>query len=99
MSAWPAKVIEWPDIRWAMEVTAHEWTHHYLSLYPLGWEYVNNQETRTINETTASIVGGMCGAIAGAKAFPVEWIDKLEEVNDLHLEDYADKLTRVVSST
>jgi hypothetical protein len=61
MSAWPAMVIEWPDIRWAMEVTAHEWTHHYLSLYPLGWEYVHNQETRTINETTASIVGDEVG--------------------------------------
>ena len=50
-------------------------------------------------DTTASIVGGMCGAITGVNAFPVEWIDKLEEVNGLHLEDYAEKLTRVVSST
>ena len=50
-------------------------------------------------DTTASIVGGMCGAIAGVEAFPVEWIEKLEDVNDLHLEDYADKLTSLVSST
>jgi ADP-ribosylglycohydrolase len=49
-------------------------------------------------DTTASIVGGMCGAIAGIDAFPLEWIEKLEEVNDLHLEDYADKLAHAVSS-
>lgn len=48
-------------------------------------------------DTTASIVGAMCGAIAGIEAFPQEWIDKLEGVNDLHLEDYAEKLASVVS--
>jgi ADP-ribosylglycohydrolase len=48
-------------------------------------------------DTTASIVGGMCGAIAGVGAFPNEWIDKLEEVNDLHLEEYADKLAETVA--
>ena len=49
-------------------------------------------------DTTASIVGGMCGAITGVNAFPAKWVDKLEEVNGLHLEDYAEKLTQVVSS-
>jgi ADP-ribosylglycohydrolase len=48
-------------------------------------------------DTTASIVGGMCGAIAGADAFPLQWIQKLEEVNQLHLEDYADRLADTVS--
>ncbi len=49
-------------------------------------------------DTTASIVGGMCGAIAGIEAFPQAWIDKLEDVNDLRLEDYAEKLTSLVLS-
>ena len=48
-------------------------------------------------DTTASIVGGMCGAIAGVRAFPSQWIDKLEEVNSLHLEGYADKLAETVA--
>ena len=48
-------------------------------------------------DTTASIVGGMCGAIAGVSAFPSEWVDKLEAVNNLHLEEYADKLAEIVT--
>ena len=48
-------------------------------------------------DTTASIVGGMCGAIAGVGAFPGQWIEKLEEVNNLHLEGYADKLAETVT--
>ena len=70
MSAWPSMVIEWPNIGWAMEVTAHEWTHHYLSLYPLGWEYTHNQETRTINETTATIVGNEVGLEVLTRYYP-----------------------------
>ncbi|MFQ5528149.1 MAG: ADP-ribosylglycohydrolase family protein [Thermoanaerobaculia bacterium] len=46
-------------------------------------------------DTTASIVGGMCGAIAGVGAFPGEWIETLEEINDLRLAEYAGKLAEV----
>lgn len=48
-------------------------------------------------DTTASIVGGMCGAIAGISAFPSEWVDLLEEVNNLELEKYASKLAGIVA--
>ncbi len=41
----------------AIEVAAHEWAHHYLTFYPLGWEYSARPETRTINETTATFFG------------------------------------------
>ncbi|RME38823.1 MAG: hypothetical protein D6793_02115 [Thermoflexia bacterium] len=57
MSAWPAMVLEYPDLTWWIEVAAHEWVHHYLSLFPLGWSYTENWEARAINETVASIVG------------------------------------------
>jgi len=40
-----------------LEVIAHEWTHNYLSLRPLGLNYDLNSDLRTINETTASIAG------------------------------------------
>jgi len=70
LSAWPAMVLEHPDPAWLLEVTAHEWTHHDLILHPLGWEYDNNQETRTINETTASIVGKEVGRKVLALYYP-----------------------------
>lgn len=57
MSAWPAMVLECPSLGWWTEVAAHEWTHHYLYFFPLGWEYEENWETRVINETVASLVG------------------------------------------
>jgi len=57
MSAWPAMVLEYPSLEWWMEVTAHEWTHHYLYFFPLGWEYEKNWEARVINETVATLVG------------------------------------------
>ncbi|MCS7179413.1 MAG: hypothetical protein RML46_08855 [Anaerolineae bacterium] len=57
MSAWPAMVLEFPSLQWWMEVAAHEWVHHYLYFFPLGWEYGDNWEARVINETVASIVG------------------------------------------
>jgi len=41
----------------AFEVTAHEWAHHYLMLFPLGLEYESRPETRIINETTATFFG------------------------------------------
>lgn len=57
MSAWPAMVLEFPSLAWWTEVAAHEWTHHYLYFFPLGWEYGENWEARVINETVASLVG------------------------------------------
>jgi len=47
-------------------------------------------------DTTASIVGAMSGAMAGVKAFPPHWIDKLEQVNDLKLNQYAADLHKIV---
>jgi len=70
MSAWPAMLLEENYLPWVLEVTAHEWTHHYLGLHPLGWEYDRRQETRTINETTASIVGKEVGRRVLARYYP-----------------------------
>ncbi len=70
LSAWPAMVLEWPSLDWVTEVTSHEWTHHYLDLRPLGWEYTESQTARTINETTASIVGKEVGRLVLARYYP-----------------------------
>lgn len=56
LGMYPAMVMETSDVEWLASVTAHEWTHHYLSFRPLGLRYLDSPEMRTINETVASIV-------------------------------------------
>jgi hypothetical protein len=63
LSLYPSMIIE-PEARdlpskvaRAFEVTAHEWSHHYLIFFPLGFEYDLRPETRIINETTATFFG------------------------------------------
>jgi hypothetical protein len=56
LGTYPAMISETSSINWLAEVTAHEWTHHWLSLRPLGVRYLSSPEMRTINETVASLV-------------------------------------------
>lgn len=70
LSAWPAMMLEHSYLPWLMEVAAHEWTHHYLYFHPLGWGYDRSQEVRTINETTASIVGKEVGRLVVVRYYP-----------------------------
>lgn len=57
VGAYPA-IINYPsDYGRALRITAHEWTHHYLSFRPLGLRYYANNDLRTINETVADLVG------------------------------------------
>ncbi|MFP4395200.1 MAG: hypothetical protein ACLFTI_08055 [Anaerolineales bacterium] len=61
LSAYPSMLLESTDIHWITDVFAHEWTHHYLMFHPLGIYYMRDAETRTINETTASLMGEWAG--------------------------------------
>jgi hypothetical protein len=70
LSAYPSMLLESSSINWVTEVTAHEWTHHYLTPRPLGWHYLSSGETRTINETVASIVGNEVGRRVVARYYP-----------------------------
>jgi hypothetical protein len=70
LSAWPAMILEVPVADWVLEVSAHEWTHHYLELRPLGWAYSESSTARTINETTASIMGTEVGWSVLARYYP-----------------------------
>ena len=70
LAAYPAMLLESSSIGWISEVIAHEWIHHYLTLRPLGWNYEAAPETRTINETTASIVGEEIGRRTVARHYP-----------------------------
>jgi hypothetical protein len=70
LSTWPAMLLELPAPAWVPEVSAHEWAHHYLDLRPLGQEYNESQIARTINETTASIVGAEIKQRVLARYYP-----------------------------
>ncbi len=70
LAAYPAMLLESASLNWVADVTAHEWTHHYLTPRPLGWYYEDDPETRTINETVASIVGGEAGRQMVARYYP-----------------------------
>ena len=70
LSAYPAMLLESSSIVWVSEVVAHEWLHQYLMPRPLGWNYDASAETRTINETVASIVGKEIGRRTLARYYP-----------------------------
>lgn len=70
LSAYPSMLLESSSINWVTEVTAHEWTHHYLTPRPLGRNYQSSGETRRINETVASIVGAEVGRRVVARYYP-----------------------------
>jgi hypothetical protein len=57
LSLYPSMVIQSPYAASVFEVVAHEWTHHYLYFFPLGLTYAEAADTRTINETTATLLG------------------------------------------
>lgn len=55
VSAYPTMVIRTGNLRSLLETVAHEWTHNYLFMRPLGLSYSSSPALRTMNETTASI--------------------------------------------
>jgi hypothetical protein len=61
LAVWPAMLIETGYLPHVFEIGAHEWSHHYLSFFPLGLSYGLTPELYTINETVASIVGNEIG--------------------------------------
>jgi hypothetical protein len=54
---YPTMVMSTSNLPWLGEVVSHEWTHNYLFLHPLGVRYFTSGQLRTMNETTANIVG------------------------------------------
>lgn len=46
-------------------------------------------------DTLGAIAGGIAGAHAGLSGFPGEYLAKVEAVNDLNIEDYAEKLVEL----
>jgi hypothetical protein len=70
VGVYPTMVTETTDLRWTLETIAHEWTHNYLNIRPLGINYSATPELRTMNETTASIAGSEVGILVLEKYYP-----------------------------
>ena len=67
---YPTMVMETTNLNWLAEVVAHEWTHNYLTLRPLGLSYMNSPELRTMNEMAASIAGMELGEAVIRRFYP-----------------------------
>lgn len=70
VGVYPTMVMETTNLSWVLDTIAHEWAHNYLNLRPLGLNYTSTPELRTMNETTASIVGGEIGTFIVHKYYP-----------------------------
>jgi hypothetical protein len=62
VGVYPTMIMRTTDRAWLTSTIAHEWAHNYLTMHPLGLLYEHTPELRTMNETTADIVGTEVGA-------------------------------------
>ncbi len=67
---YPTMVQESSSLTWITEVVVHEWVHNYLTLRPLGLLYNSSAELRTMNETTANLIGKEVGRRMIARYYP-----------------------------
>jgi hypothetical protein len=70
VGVYPTMVMRTTNLPWLLDTISHEWTHNFLTLRPLGFLYDATPELRTMNETTASIVGGEVGALVLQHYYP-----------------------------
>ena len=70
VGVYPTMVMQSTDLNWVLSTVAHEWTHNYLTLRPLGVLYGETPELRTMNETTASITGNEIGGLVMKRFYP-----------------------------
>ncbi len=70
LGAFPTMVIDRASLPWVLSTVAHEWTHNYLTLFPLGINYLTSADLSTLNETVADIVGNEIGHRALRTFYP-----------------------------
>ncbi len=70
VGVYPPMVLSTTDLPYLTNTIAHEWTHNYLTLRPLGVSYDVSPALRTMNETTAEIVGGEVGQLVLERYYP-----------------------------
>ena len=64
LASYPASVFGGGQLRWTLQIAAHEWLHHHLFFRPLGFGMMTSDEMRTINETVANVAGREIGDLA-----------------------------------
>ena len=75
---YPTMVMRSSNLPWIVDTIAHEWTHNYLTIRPLGLNYDTSPELRTMNETTASISGNEISQKVLQRYYP-EYLSQLED--------------------
>lgn len=70
IGVYPTMVMRTTHLPYLAEVVAHEWTHNYLTLRPLGFNYDTSPELRTMNETAASISGVEVSELVMKRFYP-----------------------------
>jgi hypothetical protein len=70
IGVYPTMVLQTGDLNSLTEVVAHEWIHNFLTLRPLGINYLTSAELRTMNETTATIAGREIGRATVERYYP-----------------------------
>jgi len=61
VATYPSVISISGSLRDALEITAHEWLHHWFFFQPLGQHFWDNADMTTLNETAASIGGELIG--------------------------------------
>lgn len=69
LGTYPAMIMETGSINWLAEVTAHEWSHHWMTFFPVGWNY-SDPQVRIINETIASLFDQEIGSRMIERYYP-----------------------------
>lgn len=70
IGVYPTMVMQTSNLNFLAKVVAHEWVHNFLTLRPLGINYLSSPELRTMNETAASIAGNEIGALVIEQFYP-----------------------------
>ena len=61
VAVYPSVVSDRFGLRYAVEITAHEWLHQWFIFRPLGRNFWSSPEMTTLNETAATIAGRELG--------------------------------------
>lgn len=70
LGIYPTMVVESSCLPWIVDTMAHEWSHNYMFLRPLGWHYAASPQLTTINETVACIFGQEISQKVLARYYP-----------------------------
>jgi hypothetical protein len=57
VGAYPTIITYSDSYRATLETVVHEWAHNHLFLRPLGFNYYESNDVRTMNETVADLIG------------------------------------------